>query len=1137
MRSQGIIFLAVASSLCAGGAAAEVLLYTDFQGRTLNGTTRTASGISWSSELGQAANANTALTFTGSATGFISGYNLTSGSLNPPGQPIPVAGNIESAGPWSTSLTFTPDSNVALTAINLTSYAISSTGAHQGSAKSVVWSVKIAGGTVDVTKAANGTDPAGNAPLNLELDFANVALAAGTTYTITATVSSPSTAGNNIALNSIQLNAIPAPGDTLTWAGTAGGGTWDLGATAHWKDGNGNPATYRNFGVVTFDNSAATGMVTLAEMGIQPFSVTFANASLPYTLSGAAWSGSGTLAKTGTGDVTLLIDQNLAETTISAGTLRIGNGGLLGSPGTGAIVNNAALVVARDGTVVFGGVLSGTGTLDIQGPGTTVLSGAITHTGDTTVSGGTLRAEGTLASPVTVESAATLAPGPVATRGTLDLPALTLMAGSRTLFRADFAGSDTIAITNANGLAINGGHSIDLIPTAPWFDSDEFTLFTYDTSFTGSIANLQVGRAPHGSYSILDDSLSGAIYVRVNSVDSLVWKGNVNSTWDIDQTANWQLFSDHSAAPFFAYDEVLFDGTAGNTTVAVTETIPVGLMRFDFDAPASYLLEGPGTLTGIGPLEKAGTGTLTLAADLSNTGPTEISGGTLSLGNGGSTGSLGASAINNNGSLAFNREDDLTVAYGITGSGTLAQLGAGTLALGGAAANTFTGDVTVSSGRLTLAKPSALGTSTDGAKTITVAAGASLDFNNYTNAASTSRSYTFRIEGDGDGTGALVNNSGTSISSFAGVLNLELSGDASIGGTARYDLGFANGTSGVITGNGHTLTKIGTNQIMIRGDAGASNLSIIVNAGILGAENTDTCLGGASGAVTVNDAAVLGVWGPLNIPTPVTLNSGATLRALGSAAATWSGAITLGGTATVDTPAVGKTISGLIGGAGGLIKTGSNTLTLSAANNYTGPTTVSAGSLRVQQPYLADTAAVTVATGATLNLDFTGTDVVGSLTLGGNSLGPGTYNATTHPGLLAGAGALQVVGSASDYANWAGPTGFHLTGGPADDDDLDALTNFEEYAFGTDPTNPASASPVTAPDKSTGTFTYTRRKPSLTGLAYAYSSSIALAGWSPFTPVSAVSDNGNPVETITVTIPPVLLAEPKLFLQVETAGP
>jgi hypothetical protein len=126
----------------------------------------------------------------------------------------------------------------------------------------------------------------------------------------------------------------------------------------------------------------------------------------------------------------------------------------------------------------------------------------------------------------------------------------------------------------------------------------------------------------------------------------------------------------------------------------------------------------------------------------------------------------------------------------------------------------------------------------------------------------------------------------------------------------------------------------------------------------------------------------------------------------------------------------------------------------------------------------------------------------------------------------------------SDYTTWAAlfPTA-DLTN-PNADTDADGRTNFEEYAFGLNPTDGSSVSPVTTPNKTTGTFTYTRRKQSLTALTYSYKSSTTLGGWTAFTPSApVVSNNGNPVETITVTIPAALLAEPKLFLRVDAAAP
>ncbi|MCA3395024.1 MAG: autotransporter-associated beta strand repeat-containing protein [Roseomonas sp.] len=57
--------------------------------------------------------------------------------------------------------------------------------------------------------------------------------------------------------------------------------------------------------------------------------------------------------------------------------------------------------------------------------------------------------------------------------------------------------------------------------------------------------------------------------------------------------------------------------------------------------------------------------------------------------------------------------------------------------------------------------------------------------------------------------------------------------------------------------------------------------------------------------------------------------------------------VTLNGAATVDTQTYTLTLSGIIGGAGALTKTGGGTLTLTGSNSYTGNTTVSAGTLQI----------------------------------------------------------------------------------------------------------------------------------------------------------------------------------------------
>lgn len=79
---------------------------------------------------------------------------------------------------------------------------------------------------------------------------------------------------------------------------------------------------------------------------------------------------------------------------------------------------------------------------------------------------------------------------------------------------------------------------------------------------------------------------------------------------------------------------------------------------------------------------------------------------------------------------------------------------------------------------------------------------------------------------------------------------------------------------------------------------------------------------------------------------------------------------------------------------GGLIKNGAGTLTLSVASTYSGATTINEGTLSLSQPNTNNEGSdFTIASGATLDLAFTGTDTVKKLFIGGIWRSAGVYGA------------------------------------------------------------------------------------------------------------------------------------------------
>jgi autotransporter-associated beta strand protein len=228
--------------------------------------------------------------------------------------------------------------------------------------------------------------------------------------------------------------------------------------------------------------------------------------------------------------------------------------------------------------------------------------------------------------------------------------------------------------------------------------------------------------------------------------------------------------------------------------------------------------------------------------------------------------------------------------------------------------------------------------------------------------------------------------------------------------------------------------------------------------------------------------------------------------------------------------------------ASNLIKNGNGTMALTASNNYDGNTTVNAGTLRLgngsNNSNLANAADVIVASGASLHLNYTGTDTIDELWLGGVRKAPGVYSSANSNGFITGTGTLTVInGPPSDYASWKSAN--NISGDMNGDDDQDGMNNFSEYAFGQNPTAP-SGNPlslqVTPANK---IFTYTRRKRSLTGLNYTVWTSKNLTNFihdaSATEAVTSIS--GTDLESVAISISPSLASETKLFVRISTTTP
>ncbi|RYD83318.1 MAG: hypothetical protein EOP84_08075, partial [Verrucomicrobiaceae bacterium] len=590
------------------------------------------------------------------------------------------------------------------------------------------------------------------------------------------------------------------------------------------------------------------------------------------------------------------------------------------------------------------------------GSGTWTFSGANNdYTGSTQIAGGRLNLNTSQVGggAISVADGSTLGISVSAAGQTLNTSDLILGSVTGATLALDLGGfgNTTAALVNATNLTINGASTLQLSAGGAGLGIGQFPLIQYVNPVGGSgFAGLTLGSLPpRVTANLLEDSAGHRLLLNVTAFDVPRWTGDLSSDWNatddlITGTENWKELNSGNVTTYLqggaGTDSVLFDDTAkptapGAVNVNLTTTLTPATVTVNNSA-LTYTFSGAGQLSGGANIVKKGTGTLILANTGVNnyTGTTKIESGTLQIGDGTSSGTVGTGEITNNGTLIINRPDAVTVGPVIGGNGAIIKLGSGAATL--SSNNTYTGAVTVSAGTLKLGNSNALGSIVAGT---TVESGAALDVNGRT----VPVGEIISVSGFGvHDTGALIN---TGTGGLAiGVKNVNLTGSASFGGTARWDI---RDSPGGLNANGFELVKVGTNTIFLSniGETHLGNLTVTDGRFVL---EGNTTFGDQPGKITVTAGADLGVEDGIVAHTkPIQLDGGM-LSASAGTENLYNSPITLNGsgTARVNTN-ITLTLGGVISGVGNLNKTSAGLLILTGNNTYEGVTTVSHGTLRV----------------------------------------------------------------------------------------------------------------------------------------------------------------------------------------------
>lgn len=337
---------------------------------------------------------------------------------------------------------------------------------------------------------------------------------------------------------------------------------------------------------------------------------------------------------------------------LGSGTVTIGNNTTLDLNNT--ILNNTVVFSSGSGAIINSGTLVNvTGTFSV-----TSGTGSSITTNYNVLAGGDISFVNALASTVQVQ-------GGAAVTFTADVLAgapsasVFVNAGGRGAFSGSVLGDVTTSGSSlfsgsvAGNVTVGGGTATFSGPTS-----------------LGSAVNVNAGLA------VLSGTIGGIAHATAAAATVEI-RGRVASSADVNAEAGGTVKLMGNQA---------FEGTTIDNDGSVI-----------IDRTASLMLGA--VISGSGSLTKSDTLTLALTGNNTYSGLTTIAGGTLSVGNGGTSGALSGNVVNN-AALLFNRSDATSYAGNISGSGAVTKLGSGKLMLTGS--SSYSGGTTVEGGILSV---------------------------------------------------------------------------------------------------------------------------------------------------------------------------------------------------------------------------------------------------------------------------------------------------------------------------------------------------------------------------------------------------------------------------------------------------